>query len=167
MLLQNIEIQATELLTTGTSYDLVCFLKIFLNIPIPASFCLFSSFSHYNFNNTIWKKCRWCAWDLNPGPQDARRRWNQRAIVTTKSANTLSPLARSYKHSFYVSIVTCSFTYFSQFRMSFCTEKYLFRIGSLLVQRLVKNNYHTTCVWHRHNETLFFVKIGSIKFACL
>ena len=23
-------------------------------------FCLFLSFSHYHFNNTHWKKCRWC-----------------------------------------------------------------------------------------------------------
>ena len=37
------------------------------NGPIPASFCLFLSFSHYNFNNTNWKKRRWCAWDSNPG----------------------------------------------------------------------------------------------------
>ena len=30
--------------------------KVFLkNGPIPASFCLFSSFSLYNFNNTNWK----------------------------------------------------------------------------------------------------------------
>ena len=27
----------------------------FKNGPIPASFCLFSYFSHYNFNNTNWK----------------------------------------------------------------------------------------------------------------
>ena len=27
------------------------------NWPIPASFYLFSSFSHYNFNNTNWKNC--------------------------------------------------------------------------------------------------------------
>ena len=32
----------------------------FLNVPIPASFCLFSSFSHHNFNNTNQEKCRWC-----------------------------------------------------------------------------------------------------------
>ena len=44
--------------------------------PIPASFCLFSLFSQYNFNNTYWKKRRWCGWDLNPGPQDGRRRQN-------------------------------------------------------------------------------------------
>ena len=35
-------------------------------------FCLFSFFSRYNFN-TNWKKCRWYAWDSNPGPQDGRR----------------------------------------------------------------------------------------------
>ena len=29
--------------------------EVFLNGPIPASFCLFSFFSHYNFNNTNWK----------------------------------------------------------------------------------------------------------------
>ena len=51
------------------------------NGPIPASFCLFLSFSHYNFNNR--KKHRWCAWDLNPGPQDGRRRRNHRAMAAT------------------------------------------------------------------------------------
>ena len=52
------------------------------NGPIPASFCLFSFFSCYNFN-TNWKKCRWCAWDLIPGPQDGRRRWNHAAMAAT------------------------------------------------------------------------------------
>ena len=56
----------------------------FLNGPIMASFCLFSLFSRYNFNNTNWKKCRWCAWDLNPGLQDCRRRWNHGAMVATQ-----------------------------------------------------------------------------------
>ena len=50
--------------------------------PIPASFCLFSFFSCYNFN-TNWKKHRWCAWDSNPGPQDGRRRRNHRAMAAT------------------------------------------------------------------------------------
>ena len=45
-------------------------------------FCLFSSFSRYNFN-TNWKKCRWCAWDSNPWPQDGRRRWNHGASAAT------------------------------------------------------------------------------------
>ena len=45
-------------------------------------FCLFSSFSRYNFN-TNWKKCRWCAWDSNPRPQDGRRRWNHGALAAT------------------------------------------------------------------------------------
>ena len=49
--------------------------------PIPASFCLFSSFSHYNFNN--WKKHRWCAWDSNLGPHDCRRRRNHGAMAAT------------------------------------------------------------------------------------
>ena len=60
------------------------FALVFLkNGPIPASFCLFSSFSHYNFNNTNWKKHRWCAWDSNPGPQNGRRRRNHGAIAAT------------------------------------------------------------------------------------
>ena len=57
---------------------------VFLNGPIPASFCLFLFFSHYNFN-TIWKKHRWCAWDSNPGPQDGWRRRNHRAMAATKN----------------------------------------------------------------------------------
>ena len=31
------------------------------NEPIPASFCLFSLFFRYNFNNINWKKRRWSA----------------------------------------------------------------------------------------------------------
>ena len=54
------------------------------NGPIPASFCFFPLFSHYNFNNTNWKTRRWCAWDLNPGPQDGRRRWNHGAMAATQ-----------------------------------------------------------------------------------
>ena len=54
----------------------------FLNWPILASFCLFSFFSHYNFN-TNWKKRRWCAWDLNLGPQDGRRKQNHGAMMAT------------------------------------------------------------------------------------
>ena len=58
------------------------YLKFFLkNGPFLASFCLFSFFS-YNFN-TNWKKRRWCAWDLNPGPQDGRRRRNHWAMAAT------------------------------------------------------------------------------------
>ena len=54
----------------------------FLNGSIPASFCLFSFFSHYNFN-TIWKKHRWCAWDSNLGLQDGRHRQNHGAMAAT------------------------------------------------------------------------------------
>ena len=48
-------------------YCISLFNCVFLNGPIPASFCLFSLFSRYNFNNTNWKKFRWHAWDSNPG----------------------------------------------------------------------------------------------------
>ena len=49
--------------------------------PIPASFCLFSSFSRYKFNNTNWKKGRWWAWNSNPGPQDLRCTRNHWAMT--------------------------------------------------------------------------------------
>ena len=39
----------------------------FLNGPIPATFCLFSSFCHYNFSYTNWKKHRWYAGRSNGG----------------------------------------------------------------------------------------------------
>ena len=62
--------------------------NLFLNIVQSRSlFRLFSSFYHsnidYNFNNTYWKKHRWCAWDSNPVPQDGRRRWNHGAMAAT------------------------------------------------------------------------------------
>ena len=44
-------------------------------------FCLFSSFSSYNFNNTNWKKHRLYAWDSNPGLKDGRRRQNHRTMA--------------------------------------------------------------------------------------
>ena len=30
------------------------------------------------------KKSRWCAWDLNPGPQDGRHRRNHGAMAATQ-----------------------------------------------------------------------------------
>ena len=61
---------------TGIKWKTFYFLK---NGPILASFCLFTSFSHYNFNN--WKKHSWWAWDSNPGPQDGRRRRNHGTLL--------------------------------------------------------------------------------------
>ena len=46
-------------------------------------FRLFSSFYQSNFNNTNWKKRRWCDWVLNLGLQEGRRRWNHRAMTAT------------------------------------------------------------------------------------
>ena len=54
----------------------------FKNGPIPTCFCLFSSFSRYNFNITNWKKHRWCALDLALVPQDGRCRRNHGAMAT-------------------------------------------------------------------------------------
>ena len=58
-------------------------MAIFLNGPFTASFCLFSSFTHYNFNNTNWKKLRRFAWDLNLWLQDGRHRRNHWAMTAT------------------------------------------------------------------------------------
>ena len=60
----------------GNDYDLIS-----KHGPVPASFCLFSFFYHYNFNTIHWKKCRWCAWDSNPGSLDGRYRRNNRAMA--------------------------------------------------------------------------------------
>ena len=66
-----------------------CGLSFLKNGPVPASFCLFSLFSRYNFNNTNWKKLRWCAWDSNPGPQDGWRRRNHGAMAATREKTPL------------------------------------------------------------------------------
>ena len=59
--------------------------------PSQPLFHLFSSFSHFNnnlnFNVINRRKQRWFAWDLNPGPQDGKRRWTYEAMVATLSAN--------------------------------------------------------------------------------
>ena len=47
----------------------------FKNGPILASFCLLSSFSHYNFNNTNWKSVDGVR-DTNSRPQDRRLRYH-------------------------------------------------------------------------------------------
>ena len=44
------------------------------DFKIMASLCLFSSFSHYNWNWKNQSVPRCCDWDLNPGPQEGRRR---------------------------------------------------------------------------------------------
>ena len=73
----------------------------FLNGPIPASFCLFSLFSHYNFNKTNWKKHRWCAWDSNLGLQDGRRRQNHGAMAATQTI-TLPLIYNTHPHSLFI-----------------------------------------------------------------
>ena len=70
--------------------DLLCcnLLSFFFYWPIPASFCLFSFFSHSNSNSNDkykLKKHRWCAWDSNPGRQDGRRRRIHWAIAAPLS----------------------------------------------------------------------------------
>ena len=69
-----------------------CFFKMGQFRPL---FCLFSSFSHYNFNNTKLKKHIWWAWDSNPGPQDGRRR-NHGALASAQRFRLLFADNKSY-----------------------------------------------------------------------
>ena len=46
-------------------------------------FRLFSSFSHHN-SIINWKTRRWCAWELNPGLLDGRRRRNHWAMAAAQ-----------------------------------------------------------------------------------
>ena len=48
-------------------FAVIKILKFLKNGPILVSFCLFSLFSRYNFNNTNWKKHRWYAWGSTRG----------------------------------------------------------------------------------------------------
>ena len=92
-------------------FSLLLFTLSFKNGPFPASFCVFSSFSRYNFN-TNWKKRRWCAWNSNPGPQDGRRRQNHGAMADTLSLNVPSISISSSVYPSRVSVPSLYFAYF-------------------------------------------------------
>ena len=78
---------AFSALKLGCLVSRYCIIHIFYNYgPIPASFCIFSLFSHYITIMQIEKKHRCCAWDSNPGPQDGRRRRNHRAMAATPNS---------------------------------------------------------------------------------
>ena len=62
---------------------LTCLKKVGQSRPL---FCLFSSFSHYNFNNTNWKKHKWCAWE--------RLRWSCGDLVVSIHAIYSSALTQ-------------------------------------------------------------------------
>ena len=68
----------------------IVFLKIWAK---PGSFLfIFVLFVHYNDKyivklDWIWKKCRLCAWDSNPGPQDGRCRRIHWAMSAPNSDN--------------------------------------------------------------------------------
>ena len=57
-------------------------------------------FSHYNFNNTNWEMCWWCAWDLNPGPQDGRRRRNHGAMAAAHGVASLRMVTKTKESGF-------------------------------------------------------------------
>ena len=69
-------------------------------------FCLFASFSYtnYNFSTANWKKCRWCAWYLNPGPQMVD------ADVTTK-VWVLSNMLVYFPYNYFILLLTSTFTF--------------------------------------------------------
>ena len=67
---------------------------VFLMSQSRPLFCLFLLFSCYNFN-TNWKKHRWCAWDLNPGPQDGSCRRNHGAMAATQCLTFFHTLAQT------------------------------------------------------------------------
>ena len=90
-------------------YYLRVWAEFYKNGPIPASFCLFSFFSHYNFNNTNWKKHRWCAWDSNPRPIDGRCRRYHGAMA-----------AAPWSEIFIPCFSTFSFTTWACFARSLC-----------------------------------------------
>ena len=75
----------------------------FLNIcQFTASFSfIFVHFSFqyqlYSFNNTNWKKHRWCAWDSSPGPQDCRHRRNHGAMAAAPCVPQLANTKRVQK----------------------------------------------------------------------
>ena len=65
--------------STETSFRNVS-LIFFINGPIPAPFWLFSSFSHYNFNNTNWKSVDgvqgiWTCGCMMVGADDTTELW--------------------------------------------------------------------------------------------
>ena len=57
--------------------------------PIPASFLFIRPFLihqlQFQFQQNKLKKCRWCAWDSNPGPQDCRCRQNHGAMAAART----------------------------------------------------------------------------------
>ena len=60
--------------------------------PLFVFFVLFTfqfKWQIYNLNNINWKKRRWCAWDLNPGRHDGRRRQIHWAIAAPRNFQCL------------------------------------------------------------------------------
>ena len=93
-------------------YKLFClnWCQFFLkNGPIPASFSFIFILSLIPIpisTNTNLKKPRWCGWDLNPGPQDCRRRRNNRSM-----AAALCPL---YNTKIFIKLPIKEFTLIGQ-----------------------------------------------------
>ena len=86
--------------------------------PIPASFSLFSSFSHQN-SITNWKKHRWCAWDSNLGPQDGRHHqvlkvWKKVSLYWSQEEEFNQNLNERYtfRHFCYYNILLTTFSHY-------------------------------------------------------
>ena len=84
--------------------------------PIPASFSFIFVLFTLQFNYKL-KKHRWSAWDLNPGPQDGRRRQNHGAMAATKK--TIFFLKPYLNHH-------------GQFRVTLSSYKYFLKMESIV-----------------------------------
>ena len=62
---------------------------------IPDAFSFIFLFFSFQQQLQLEKKCRWCAFDSNLGPQESRRRQNHGAMVATQ-VSTLLPTYLEY-----------------------------------------------------------------------
>ena len=127
------------------------------NRPMPASFYLFSSFSHYNFNNTIWKKHRWCARYSNPRLQDGRRRRIHWAMVAAPSLSffVYSMLFVFFKCRNWPILL---FLYFSFWQLSNSGYvSYQFQQTGVNLVRKFKS-WLITILWKKHDYWMFQVR---------
>ena len=102
-------------------------------------FCLFSSFSCYNFN-TNWKKHRWWALDSNLGLQDGRRRENHGAMAGLY----LLMLLCLFPHF----LLSCLLQTFYSVRLSYLERAHTYLLCNVYIHSPLffpENNNHSSC----------------------
>ena len=114
----------------------------------PASFCLFSSFPLYNDNYST--QFNWCAWESNPGPQDARHRRVHRAMVdpTLKIFNKCLRASAKLSNVYVVvvvDVVTNESTLLYVTLMTTCRSS-ICRLSSLKAPIYFVSNYWHGCI---------------------